>query len=226
MTLLGVHVHEHRTVVEIAGLLQHALERVEIVSVHRTEVGEPELLEQEVRDEDRLQRIEEPAPRLLGEVARGHVIEDGPCDVLQLAVRRRRAYRLEHPRDGADVRRDAHPVVVEDDDAGLQRADVVQGLPGHPRGECAVADDRDDLLVAALQVARDGHALRRGDRGAGVACAELIVLGLRPDEEPGDAAELAECPEPIAPPGEELVDVALMAGVPHELVLRRREHPM
>ena len=227
VALLRVDVHEDRPIAEVAGLPQHAFDRFEVVAVHRAEVREAELLEQDVRDEDRLQRREQPAPSFLGEVARGHVLEDCPRDVFQLAIRRRGADGLEHPRDRADVRRDAHPVVVEDDDDPCPaRADVVDRFPGHARGQRAVADDRDDVLVPALQVARDRHALRGGDRGAGVAGAELVVLGLGPREEPRDAAELAQGPEAIAPSGEELVDVPLVAGIPHELVARRVEDAM
>src|SRR4029077_16789170 len=93
-------------------------------------------------------------------------------------------------------------------------------LPGHPRGERAVADDRDHVLVAAVQVAGHGHALRRGDRRARVTGSELIVLGLAAHEEARDAAELAQGAEAVAPAGEELVHVALVAGVPD----RSEEH--
>ena len=56
--------------------------------------------------------------------------------------------------------------------------------------------------------------------------AELIVLGFGPDEEAGDPPELPERAESVTASGEQLVDVALMPGVPDELVARRIEHPM
>src|SRR5207237_10774546 len=105
-----------------------------------------------------------------------------------------------------------------DDHPRAARADVVQRLPGHARGERAVPDDRDHVLVPALQVARDGHALRGRDRRARVSRTELIVLGFGPDEEAGNPAELAQGTEAVAPAGEQLVDVALVPGVPDELV--------
>ena len=56
-------------------------------------------------------------------------------------------------RDGAHVVGNGHLVVVEDDDQpGAQVARVVHRLQGHPCGEGAVAYDRDDVIVVALQV--------------------------------------------------------------------------
>ena len=162
VALLRVHVHEHRAVAKIARLREDAFDREQVVAVDGTEVGEAELLEQEVRDKQRLEAVEDAASRLLGQLPRGHVLEHLSHDVLRAAVRGRGAHRLEHPRDRADVRRDAHAVVVEDDDHSRPaRADVVQGLPGHARGQGTVADDRHHVLVPALEVACDGHPLGR-----------------------------------------------------------------
>ena len=61
--------------------------------------------------------------------------------------------------------------------------DAVHGLERHARCQCAVADDRDDVVVIALEVARDGHSLGRGDRSPGVPRAELVVLRLATREE-------------------------------------------
>src|SRR5207245_2246455 len=84
----------------------------------------------------------------------------------------------------------------------------------------------DDMVILAFEVPRDGHPLRRRERGAGMSCAELVVLGLAPHEESRDAAELTERVELIPPASEHLVDVRLMTGVPHDLVARRIEHPV
>src|SRR5207249_9404382 len=102
--------------------------------------------------------------------------------------------------------------------------DVVQPLEREARGERAVADDGDDVEVLALEVARDGHAVRGGDARAGVTRAEDVVLRLAAREEAADAAELPQRVEALAAPGEDLVHVRLMAGVPDELVARRIEN--
>jgi hypothetical protein len=147
--------------------------------------------------------------------------------MLRPAVWLCRAQRLEHARDRADVRRDAHAVVVQDDDhARPHVTDAVHGLEGHARCQRAVADDRDHMVFVAAQIARDGHALRGGDGSPRVARAELIVLGLAAREEPGDAAVLAKRVEAATPAGEHLVHVGLMPRVPHQLVARRVEHAM
>ena len=143
-----MYVHEHRTVAEVPRLLQDALHREEVVPIDRSEIREAELLKEQVRDEEGLEAGEEAPARLLGEVAPRHVVDDLPRYLLRAAVRGRGPERLEHPRDRADVRRDAHPIVVQHhDDACAHVADVVEALEGHAGRERAVADDRDDVVV-------------------------------------------------------------------------------
>src|SRR3989442_13080498 len=101
VALLGLYLNEDRTVGEVAGLLEEALHREEIVAIDRAEVREAELLEEQVRDEQRLQAREDPAASLFGEVAAGHMVDELSCDVLRTAVRLGRAQRFEHPRDRA-----------------------------------------------------------------------------------------------------------------------------
>jgi hypothetical protein len=57
-----------------------------------------------------------------------------------------------------------------------------------------------------------------------VAHAEGVVPGLVALGEPGQAALGADAPERLAPAGEELVRVGLVADVPDQPVLRRGEH--
>src|SRR5512132_1009940 len=61
VSLLCVHVHEHRSVAEVARLREDALDGEQIVAVHRTEIREAELFEQEVRDKQRLEAVEDAA---------------------------------------------------------------------------------------------------------------------------------------------------------------------
>jgi hypothetical protein len=88
---------------------------------------------------------------------------------------------LEVARQRADVRRDRHPVVVEDDDdRRLRAAGLGDRLERDAAGHGAVADDRDDL--ALVDVPGQAHALLEpdgvADRGRGVARAHDVVLGL------------------------------------------------
>ncbi len=103
-------------------------------------------------------------------------------------------------------------------------AGVVEGLERHPAGHAAVADqrDRDAGLAAVLIGARDAE--RGRDRRAGVAGAEVVVVGLLAAQElPEMPVLLADAVEDRPPPREHLVRVALVPDVEHEAVDRRVE---
>lgn len=109
--------------------------------------------------------------------------------------------------------------------AVLGGGDVVQRLPGHASGEGSVTDDRDDVVVLLQDLVRLGEAVGPAEDGGGVRVLDDVVLGLGLRGVAGEAALHLELREVLAP-GEELVDVALVAGVPEDLVLRGVEHPV
>ena len=119
-------------------------------------------------------------------------------------------------------------VVVEDDDgpaAGV--AEVVEALERHAAGHRAVADHGDDPpVVDALQLERLGQAVGVAEDGRGVAVLDPVVLGLGPARVARQAAGLAQVVELVAPAGDDLVDVGLVAGVPQDDVAGRVEHPV
>ena len=130
-------------------------------------------------------------------------------------------------RDGADVFCDRPLVVVEHDDEALGlRFDVVQRFVADAAGERGIARDYDDVLVAAAQIAPDRHAERGGKRRAGVARAVAIVLAFGAQEKAVQPLVLPHRVKAIEAAGKHLVDVALMADVEDELVLRRVEDAM
>jgi len=183
VAFLRLHVDEDRPVAEVASLLEDPLHREEIVTVDRAEVREPELLEEDVGDEERLQACEDSPASLLGQLPTGHVLEDLTADLFCAAIGLGRPERFEHARDGADVRRDAHAVVVQHHDHPRAHvADVVHRFVRHPRRESAISDDRDDVVVITLDVARDGHSLGRGDGRSRVPRAKVVVLRLNSGE--------------------------------------------
>ena len=126
-------------------------------------------------------------------------------------------------------RGDRHVVVVQNhNQPRAQRAGVVHRLIGHPRAHRPVADHRDDVPVIRrparrLQVARHRHAEPGRDRRAAVRRAERVVLALRALGEAGQPAALAQRADPVAPAGQDLVRVALVADVPDQPVVRRVE---
>ena len=199
----------------------------DIVAVDDADVGEVELLEEEPGGPVGLERRLDLRAEPLDPAAQAHrQLGQARLDVLaSMPEARVEADAVEVARERADIGRDRHPVVVEDDhDRRLQPAGVVQRLESDAAGQGAVADHGDDLAVLADPLAHrllepDGVA----DRGRGVAGAHDVVLGLGDRAERGEALVLADRVEPVAAAGEDLVRVGLVADVPEDLVARRIE---
>ena len=122
---------------------------------------------------------------------------------------------------GADIGRNRHLVVIEDDQqVGIAVAQVIQGFIRHPARDAAVSDDCDDLAFLALRGTGNGHPQGRADRRARMAGPEMVVFAF--------AAFRERCQSVLGPDGrdavlaarEDLVRVALMADVPHDPVMR------
>ena len=80
--------------------------------------------------------------------------------------------------------------------------------------------------VGGVGVTRDREAVRVAERSRRVAVLDDVVLRLGAGRVARHPARLAEPRETVAPTGDELVDVRLVAGVPHEGVARRLEDPV
>jgi hypothetical protein len=125
----------------------------------------------------------------------------------------------------ANGRRDRHVVVVEDhDQPRVHGAGVVHRLIGHARAHGTVADDADDVVLAAGEIARHRHAEPGGNGGRAVRRAERVVFAFDPAREPAEAAALAQAQHALAPPRQHLVRIGLVAHVPDQPVARRVEH--
>src|SRR5207244_12484474 len=113
------------------------------------------------------------------------------------------AEALEVACESADVWRDRHPIVVEDDDdRSLEPAGVMERLIGDAAGQRPVADHGDNVAVLADSLAhRLLEADRVADRGRGVAGTHDVVLGLEHRAERRQPAVLAERVEALAPAG-------------------------
>ena len=184
-------------------------------SSSKTRPGEERLLDE---------LLDGPAGLDQGPADLGDALEDGLGLVLDLEVMLAGGEIGQVLGHGAHVGRDGHLVVVEDDDEPLPHvADLVEGLEGRAAGQAPVADDGDDVEILLLLVPGHGHAQggRQGRRG--VAGVEGVVRALLAGGEAEQAVELAEAAEPVPPPGEDLVGVALVADVPDELVPGRVE---
>ena len=109
---------------------------------------------------------------------------------------------------------------------------MVQRLEREAGAHRAVADDRDVAAPRArparrrvvLQLVGDRHAERGRDRRARVADAEGVVLALGAARKRGEPAVALDGVQPVAPAGQHLVRVGLVADVPHQPVVRRVVH--
>jgi len=227
LALDGVDVDDDRAF-GLEGLGQCAAERADVVPVDHAHVGEVELLEEEAGRPVGLDRgLDLGAEALDPPADAERQFRQPVLEVLAGVVEPRvEADPVEGAREGADVRRDRHPVVVEDDhDRRLQAARRVEGLVGDTAGQRAVTDHRGDAAVDADPLA---HALlqpnRVADRGRGMAGAHDVVLGLLDRAERGEALVLADRRQLLAAAGEDLVRVGLVADVPEDLVARAFEH--
>ncbi|EKY09651.1 hypothetical protein HMPREF9120_00356 [Neisseria sp. oral taxon 020 str. F0370] len=124
---------------------------------------------------------------------------------------------------GADVGRDGHFVVVEDDEqVGVGHvARAVEGFEGLSGGHCAVADNGDAAGAAPGEFVGHGHAQCGADGGGGVTDAEVVVFAFAAFGETGEAAELAHGVHAVFAAGENFVGIALVADVPNQMVVRR-----
>ena len=148
LALLRHDVDQDRPLLGVAHVLQHGQQVIEIVPVDRADVIEAELLEHRAAGEEAA-RVFLDAQRLLLQALR-HLVRELLADVAQRHVGAPGDQPREIARQRADRRRDRHVVVVQDhDQARIHRAGIVHRLVGHAGRHRAVADHRDDVVVAA-----------------------------------------------------------------------------
>ena len=227
--LAGDHVHDHRAAVP-AGAAQRVLDQLLVVTVHRAQVLDAEVLEEHLRLQHVLEALLDPVQRLVQGRAEQRGARQGGLDVLQHVL-----VALRHPDRGqvrgepADRRRVGAAVVVDHDDqpAVLRVGDVVERFPGHAAGQRAVADHRDHRsVVLAPHLVGLGQPVRVGQGGGRVRVLHDVVLGLGLVRVPGHTAALLQPGEAVLPPGEHLVHVGLVPGVEHDPVGRGVEDPV
>uniref|UniRef100_A0A0A9DP90 Uncharacterized protein n=1 Tax=Arundo donax TaxID=35708 RepID=A0A0A9DP90_ARUDO len=215
-------------------LLEDGDEVVDAVAVDGADVVEPELLEERgSRGADHAARV---IVHLGGDLVRGaaDLLGDGLCGLSEAAELGAGLELGERPAERADGLGGAvHGgggeghllVVVEDHDhVGVEVAGVVHSLVRLAGGHGAVADDGDDVVLAAEEVTRHRHAQRRRDARRAVADAERVVRALVALREPRQAGGLTDGVHPGPPAGEDLVRVRLVPDVPDDLVLGGVEH--
>ena len=222
LALLGADMDQDRPLARVAHIAQDRDELVEIMAVDRADIAKAHLFKEGAAHRHAAQIFLGAARGVLDAQRLG----DALAQLSEVAIALRADLTGEVVAHGAHGRGDGHVVVVQDDDQVLvQTAGVVHRLIGHARAHGAVADHGDDLAVRLpLEVAAHRKAEARRDGGRGVRRAERVVLALLALGEAGESAALAQRPDPVAPAGEDLVGIALVADIPDQDVVGRIEH--
>jgi len=198
-------------------------EEREVVSVDGAVVGEAKLLKHDGGPEHAFRGLFSATDNFDCGFA-ADFFDDAFCGVVEAVVALVGDDAMEVASDSANVAIDGPLVVVEDDDEALGLlGDVVEGFEGDSVGEGCVAGNGNDVLFAAGEIARDGHAEGSRKGGAGMTCAVAVVLAFRAEHEAVEAAGLADGFEAIESAGKDLVYIGLMADIEDEAVRGRVE---
>ena len=216
LTLLRHDVQQHR-LAQIACPAQHLLQLRLIVPVHRTNIVKAHIVEHIVRQYEVFHALLHTVQYF---IQPARLADGAAVKLLEVQIARLHALLGQQRRHTADIFVDRHTVIVEHDDHGLTAlSGVRQALICQATGQCAVADEGNDVIVRSRERARPGHTQRDGDRCGGVAGHKRIVHALVRLREAGDAAELPQRGKRLSSSGQNLMHVTLMTDVEHEPVV-------
>ncbi len=222
LALLRHHMDQDGAIVDVADVLEHRNEVVEIMPVDRTDVEESEFLEKRPAHPEAAGILFRPLgrnPKKARQLGR-HLLEE----ITKAAIGATGDKARQIGAHGAHRRRNRHVVVVQDNDQpGAHSAGIIHRLIGHARAHRAVADNSDNIVLLSGQIARRRKTEASRDRGRGMRRAKRVVDALCALGEAGKSATLAQRSHARAPAGENLVWIGLMADVPNQLVARRIE---
>ena len=105
-----------------------------------------------------------------------------------------------------------------DEELTFQRTGLVEPLERDAVDDAGITHEGDGAIVASEFLIRPCHAHGSGDGRSGVADVEQVVITLSGVGKAAEAAGLSEGIEPVVPPGQELVGIALMTDVPQDTV--------
>jgi len=225
LALLGDDMDQHRAFGGVTHILQHGEQVIQIVPVDRADVIEAQFFEQSPAGHHAAGEFFRLADGVMHPAAQLFHGARGEAADAEILGARNHARKV--GRKPAHRRRDRHVVIIEYYDKPIARLrGVVHRFVGHAGAHRAVTDHRDPAPRLALKLVGDGKAQRGRDRGRGVRRAEGIVFALRTLGEARKPAALTQRADAVTPPGDDLVRVALVAHVPHQLVVRRVEDIM
>ena len=227
LSLDGVHVQQHRPA-HIQGQHQHLGQGLHIVAVHGTHIGKAHVFKHRAAGQQgffqgRFHIVAHGVHPLAG-LAAGEHLAIAP---LELVILRRAAQPGQVPGQAAHVGVDGHAVVVEDHDQRLAAGSgVVEPLEAQTAAHGTVADQGQHMIVLPLQGPGPGHAQGHRHGVGGMTGDKCVVDALPGLGEAGQAPELPQGIEQLPPPGQGLVDIALVAHVEHQPVHGGVEHPV
>src|SRR4029453_14687765 len=201
-------------------------EQRNVVSIDRPVIAQAELLENDTRYEQAFDALLNFMRKLCDRFSSNRL--DKMTRFL-MKVRERRAGHdgVQVICNRADIFGDRPLVVIQDDDEPLRvRFDVIKRFVTDSARKRSVACDDHDILVAATQVASDGHAESCGQGGSCVTRAVAIVLAFGAQQKAIKPAELTHGAKSVEPAGKHFVHIALVTDVHHKAVLGRFENTM
>ena len=225
LALFRQHMDQHRPGGPCLHRAQHRQQLVQIMPVDRAHIGKAQLFKQRAAHGNAFQHLLGAARTFLKRL--GQQAQRAFGSRFQILKRRFSIQPREIGRQRPHRRGNRHLVVVQDHEQPFfQMAGVVQRLEGHAGRHRAVADHRDPVARIAAQIGGHLEAQRRRDRGRAMRRAEGVKGALGAFGEARQPALLPQGADAVAPPGQDLVGIALVAHVPDQLVAWRVEDRM
>ena len=219
LPFLGEGVEQDRPA-EVLDMVECLHQKLHVVAVDRAKIPESEFLEDDVGNNQCFDADLDFARQLTRFTTQfGNQAEQLPHVGFDAVVQLTGRYLGQVHVECADVLRNRHLVVVENDDQILvQNSRVVDRFERDTAGERTVAHQRDHLVVIAAEIPGRRHSQRGTDRRAGMADAERVVFALASFGKSAQAILLPERVKLVEPAGDHLVAVRLVADVPNDLV--------
>ena len=188
--LLRHNVNKDRAFLGVADVFQNGEKVVEVVTINRADIIEPQLFKQSAAGCHAARKLFSPPCgflNLLGEFF-GNVFGNGP----QGAVGAAGNQACKIGTHGTNRGGNGHIIVIEDDDeAAVHSARIVHRFIGHARTHGAVANDCNNVVIFFFQIPRHGHAQTCRNGGGRVARAKWIIFALFTLGEACEAVSLA-----------------------------------
>ena len=155
-----------------------------------------------------------------------HAIQKGTHIFLGIVIAAGGAQMAQVAGQRAHILGNGHLVVVQDDQQIVQPADIVHPLVDHTAGKGTITNEGNHLSRLAPQLFGPGNAHSQRERGVAVTSNKSIMLTFVGVRETGNAIQLPQLGKALAAAGQQLVGIALMAYIKHDLIRGGGQHPV